>query len=630
MKKGNKLFTAGLLILALILINYIASSFPAKIDMTADNNYTLTKGSKNLLEKIEEPISLQFYFSRSVENLPINYKNYATRVEEMLNQYVSAAKGQVSLRIIDPKPDTEEEETAIASGIQARPVSTGEVLFFGLVAIQADTEKVIPLFTPAREGFLEYDISQLIYTVQLLDKPTLGIISSLPLQSFDIAMPGQPPARPSQMIIQEWEKIYEIVSIESNEQSIPENIDVLAVIHPQELDPKLVFAIDQFVLAGNPLFLALDPSSRYFRRMGTQSSPYGAPDPNLTSDLPDLLSTWGISYNPQSIAGDRILASRVQTQEGLVDYPVWLTFTEEQFNQEILPTSNLSSMLLIEAGVFSLSEDSALELTPLLQTTSESSRMAAMTVSYTQPHELARQLKPRGSPLTIAGLIQGNFKTAFPNGEPVDETPTEENEETTPKATNEDSSKKIPLTESQTPGTILLITDTDWLFDEYSVRKLNLFNLVQPLNDNLTFGGNSLDFLGGSQDLISIRSKGNTVREFDVIKKMEIVAQEKYQAEALKLETELKDVQSKLNELSTEDDEGNRLVLSEEAEQSIQLYRAQEAVVRSQLRKIRKALREDIEQLELKLTLANLLIVPALTGIFGVWFFMRRNRMNAK
>jgi ABC-type uncharacterized transport system involved in gliding motility auxiliary subunit len=630
MKKGNKLFIAGLLVLALVLINYIASSFPAKIDMTADDNYTLTEGTKNLLKKIEEPITLQFYFSRSVENLPINYKNYATRVEEMLNQYVAASKGLISLRVIDPKPDTEEEETAIAASIQPRSVPTGEVLFFGLVAIQADTEKAIPIFTPAREGFLEYDISQLIFTVQLLDKPTLGIISSLPLQSFDMAMPGQPPPRPSQMIIQEWEKTYEIIPIESNQQSIPENIDVLAVIHPRELDPKLVFAIDQFVLKGNPLFLAVDPSSRYFKRMGRQTSQYEAPDPNLTSDLPALLSGWGISYNPQSIASDRLLASRVQTEEGLVDYPVWLSFTAEQFNQEILPTNNLSSMLLIEAGVFSLAEDSELELTPLLQTSNESSRMAAMTVSYTPPHELARQLKPRGSPLTIAGLIQGNLKTAFPDGEPADETVEEKNQETTDADTETTLNKKDPLKESQNPGTILLITDTDWLFDEYSVRKLNVFNLVQPLNDNLTFGGNSLDFLGGSQDLISIRSKGNSVREFDVIKKMEMAAQERYQAEVLKLETELKEVQSRLNELSTEDDEGNRLVLSEDAEQSIQLYRAQEAVVRSQLRKIRKALREEIEHLELKLTLANLLFIPILVGIFGVWFFMRRNRMNAK
>ncbi|MBL4576188.1 MAG: GldG family protein, partial [Opitutaceae bacterium] len=457
MKKGNKILIIGLLLLALVLVNYIASSFPVKIDMTTDSSYTLSDGTKQLLAKVEEPITLQFYFSRSLKDLPINYKNYATRVEEMLKQYVTASKGLIRLRIIDPKPDTEEEETALATGIQARAVSTGEILFFGLIAIQADTEKVIPLLTPAREGFLEYDISQLIYTAQLLDKPTLGIISSLPLQSFEMTIPGQPAPRPSQMIIQEWEQVYEIVPIEPNQQSIPEDIDVLAVIHPQNLNPKLVFAIDQFVLKGNPLFLALDPSSHYFSLMGNpQASQYDAPDPRLTSDLPKLLPAWGITYNPQSIVADRILASRVQTQEGLVDHLLWLSLTEKQFNQEILPTSNLSSMLLIESGLFSLEEDSDLELIPLLQTTEESSRMAAMTVSYTPPNQLIRQFKPRGTSMTLAGLIRGNFKTAFPEGEPLDE----DEEET---ALDKVLPHKNFLKESKTPGTILLVADTDWL-----------------------------------------------------------------------------------------------------------------------------------------------------------------------
>ncbi|MBL4576629.1 MAG: ABC transporter, partial [Opitutaceae bacterium] len=217
--------------------------------------------------------------------------------------------------------------------------------------------------------------------------------------------------------------------------------------------------------------------------------------------------------------------------------------------------------------------------------------------------------------------IRGNFKTAFPEGEPLDE-----DEEKT--ALDKVLPHKNFLKESKTPGTILLVADTDWLFDEYSVRKLNVFDLVQPLNDNLIFGGNSLDFIGGSQDLISIRSKGNSMREFDVIKKMEMTAQEKYQAEQLKLETELEELQSKLEALSSEKDDEHRLVLTDEAQQSIYLYRAQETVVRSQLRKIRKALREEIEQLELKLTLANLLLVPAIIAGLGVWFFMRRNRMR--
>jgi ABC-type uncharacterized transport system involved in gliding motility auxiliary subunit len=71
MKIGEKTSLILLLIAALILINYLFSAFPAKIDLTEQRIYTLSKGTRNLLTKIEEPISLQFFFSHSIEGLPI-------------------------------------------------------------------------------------------------------------------------------------------------------------------------------------------------------------------------------------------------------------------------------------------------------------------------------------------------------------------------------------------------------------------------------------------------------------------------------------------------------------------------------------------------------------------------------
>ena len=71
-----------------------------------------------------------------------------------------------------------------------------------------------------------------------------------------------------QFVINEWEKTFQIVRIEATATELPAGLDALAVIHPQNLPPKLQFAIDQFLLAGNPVFLAVDPSSQYFKRLG--------------------------------------------------------------------------------------------------------------------------------------------------------------------------------------------------------------------------------------------------------------------------------------------------------------------------------------------------------------------------
>src|SRR5450432_967161 len=175
MKLSGKTLAIVLLFIGLVLINYLASSLPVRLDTTADSIYSLSPGTKALLAKIEEPVTLDLYFSKDASGLPIQYKNYATRVQEMLRQYVRAARGKLTLRVINPATDTPEEEAATAAGL-APQVSAqgGEQFFFGLVAIQAEQQQVIAEFSPVREQFLEYDLSKLIHSVQQFDKRKVG------------------------------------------------------------------------------------------------------------------------------------------------------------------------------------------------------------------------------------------------------------------------------------------------------------------------------------------------------------------------------------------------------------------------------------------------------------------------
>jgi ABC-type uncharacterized transport system involved in gliding motility auxiliary subunit len=158
MKSGSKFVVIALLFVALVLVNFLASRLPFRGDATAESIYTLSAGTKSILGKIEETVVLDFYFSKSVQGLPITYKNYATRVEEMLRQYVRASGGKLQLNVIDPRPDTPEEEKATAAGLQPQQLPTGETVHFGLVAAQADQQKTITSFNPQRESFLEYDL----------------------------------------------------------------------------------------------------------------------------------------------------------------------------------------------------------------------------------------------------------------------------------------------------------------------------------------------------------------------------------------------------------------------------------------------------------------------------------------
>ena len=639
MKFGSKTIAIALLLVGLILVNYLASSIPVRIDATAESIYSLSAGTNKMLNKIEEPVSIDLYFSKDANGLPIAYKNYAARVQEMLRQYVRASRGKLTLNVVYPRADTPEEEKATASGLTPQVAQQGgEQFFFGLVVTQADQQKNIPAFTPQREQFLEYDLSKLIFSVQQLDKRKLGLLTSLPLQGTSpqemqmmMMMRRQP--SPSQMIMTELEQSFKIVTVEATASELPADLDVLLIAHPQNLSPKLQFAIDQFLLGGKPVFLAVDPSSQHFKRQSNpQQQMMGQGPQNVSSDLATLLNAYEISYDAQKVVGDLENATQVQTGGGgVARYPIWLSLRgKPAFNSKSMTTAQLNSAMFIESGSISQKAGGSLTFTTLVETSSQAGDIPSMMLQFAQPDDVAKQITPSGKK-TIAALVTGKFKTAFPDGAPKDEKPADDPANPTKKdePKKEEPKSAVPaLKESKATSTLFVIADTDWLFDDYSVRKFNFFgqSAAEPFNDNLAFAANTVEFLGGSQDLISIRGKGTSLRPFTVVRKMEAEAQKQYQAKLTELDGRLQQVQTKLSELQGKKGEGNRLVATPEMAKAIEDFQKQQAKMRGERREIRRALREDIDRLENRLLLVNLLATPLLVGVFGLWFHRNRKK----
>ena len=627
MKNSAKIAAIVLLFVGLVLINYLANQIPWRLDQTAEKIYTLSPGTHSLLSKIEEPVTLDFYFSSGASGLPISFKNYGTRVEEMLRQYARASRGRLVLNIISPEPDTPEEEAATRAGLQPQLIpTTGEQIYFGLSATQADLQETIAAFTPSREQFLEYDLSQLIYTVQVLEKRRMGLISSLPLQAppFNpmMAQMGQQPP-PDQFIISEWERTFEIESIEATATELPDNLDVLVVVHPQGLSPELEFEIDQYLLRGNPVMLAVDPSSEFFKRQSNpQQQMMGGPQPNVASDLPSLFSAYDIVYSTQAVTGDLLYGAQVNTgMGGVARFPHWLSLPAESFNAEVMPTAQLNSMVLVESGQLALASGSNLTFTPLIQTSDQAGNIPPMLLQYTQPQLIAGEIDPSGAQ-TVAAMVTGTFQTAFPNGRPASVT------EETEADSIVNPNSEIENNRASGNGTLIVVADSDFILDSYSIRRMSFGGMqaANPLNDNLAFASNVVEFLAGSSDLISIRSKGSSVHPFTIVRDMEALAQQRYQEQLAELETRLSSVQAELSNLQTQVSDNGLLVASPEIAEAIKQYQSQEAEMRRERRDIRRALREDIDALETHLLLLNLFAAPAFFGVFGLWFHRARHR----
>ncbi|WP_043582766.1 GldG family protein [Geminisphaera colitermitum] len=636
MKLGSKIIAVVLLVAAVFLINYLATRLPVRVDSTSGGIYTLSPGTKSILTKIEEPITLDYYFSRDAEGLPVSYKNYAARVQELLRQYVRASKGRLTLNVVNPKPDTPEEERATSYGLQAQTIpTTGESVFFGVVAIQADQQKSIPALNPQREAFLEYDLSQLIYSVQQIEKPRLGLITSLPLRgqqpNMMMMMQQQQRGTPPQFIYTEWEKTFTLVPIEATATELPANLAALAIIHPQGLSEQLEYAIDQFLLGGHSVFLALDPSSQHFARQGGQMAMMGMPPQNVSSDLPRLLKAWGITYNPENVVGDLKLATPINTGRSVERYPIWLSLTRENLGSTAQPTAQLNTLLFPNAGSFivnTVDTGKNLEVTPLAESSDQAGDLPSFTLQMAQPDDIAKQIIPTGKKL-LAAQITGVFKTAFPDGAPkatkdADKTDDADNKAPPAPASAAATAKTLPEGKS----TLILVADTDWLFDDFSVRRFNFLGTeaAEPLNDNLAFGSNIVEAIAGASDLISLRGKADANRPFTVVRDMEVAAQKKYQAKLSELEARLNEVQSKLSQLVGKSTEGNRLVATPEMQKAIEDFQKQEVQMRRERREIRRSLREDIDALEYKLAALNLLAVPAAIIVIGLLFHRARRK----
>ena len=247
--------TLGLLAIVLGCLWMTTSALGLRLDVTQEKFFTLSDGSRNLVEKLPEDVTFKFYFSQSVKNLPVPIKAYAVRVEDLLRQYVAAGKGKITFERLDPRPDTDADNWARRYGLKSVPAGDGNELFFGLAVFSGKKEAVIPYIDPRREQFLEYDISEALQKLLSKNKPTIGILSSLemisknPVTDMQAVLQG----KGDWMIVNELRKFADVEEVSAEVKMISDKIKILVVHHPKNLSENTLRAIDQFVLKGGKL-----------------------------------------------------------------------------------------------------------------------------------------------------------------------------------------------------------------------------------------------------------------------------------------------------------------------------------------------------------------------------------------
>jgi len=253
MLNRKKVITTILLIAGiLILVNFFATRFFLRLDFTKGHEYSLSKATKNILQTLEEPITVTAYFS---EDLPPDIGKVKKDFKDLLIEYDNYSGGKVVYQFINPNKDQETEMEAQQAGIQPVMINVRERdqmkqqrAYLGAIIQYAGKKEIIPLVQPG--SAMEYALSTNIKKLSLKEKAKIAFLQGN----------GEPSLADVQQLNQQLSVMYDIQTVNLTDTTqIPDNYKTLIVIAPTDtVNPKYFTQLDNFTANGGRILLALN------------------------------------------------------------------------------------------------------------------------------------------------------------------------------------------------------------------------------------------------------------------------------------------------------------------------------------------------------------------------------------
>ncbi|MBF0152310.1 MAG: GldG family protein [Magnetococcales bacterium] len=615
MRSASRLTIA---LVAFLLLNILANHLlkSARLDLTANHLYTLSEGTRRILNNLQEPVHLWFFVSRSLTNNVPGMGPHVTRIYDLLDEYVRIAGPNLRLTIVNPEPFSVEEDLAMDAGLRgvSIPNASGKI-YLGLVARsgQERTES-IPFLLPQWGEQLEYDLTALIYRLTRARKPVLGLLSTLPLAGVAASiLPDGPSGKPPWAIYKELDKFFTIKPIQTGDDTIPADVDLLMVVHPRDLTTPPLYAIDQFVLSGKPTVMFADP----FCQAQENATPW------LASSLPNpLLIGWGIETSRDQVAADlqaarKIRFNSVETGSTLINYPVWIDVGPLQLHRQDPITANLDLVTLATAGILAAPSRHNIQIDPLIRTGDQGGRFdLGMLGPTSSPQRLIQEYKPEGSAI-LAARIRGHLPSAFPEGRPS-------------RTADDAGTNRKPghLDNPQGPIKLVVVADCDLLQDQFWVRRTEFLDM--PVDVPYTANGrlvlNIVDDLLSRSELISARNQSRSQAARPFVRLQTIRQQAELHSQEIQkvLNQRFLETQKRFTELQNQ--QGKETPPNPAQLAEIDRFRQELLTIRKELRDAQRRLNLEVERTQTWIKFLDIGVIPLLVGMGGVLVGVRRLR----
>jgi ABC-type uncharacterized transport system involved in gliding motility auxiliary subunit len=609
----------------IVAINVLAGFLKFRSDLTENKLYTLSDGTKKILDKLDTDVAIRFYFSKDNASVPVPLRTYAQEVQDLLDEYQQYSHGKVKVIKLDPKPDSDAEDSANLDGIEGQAVDLTDKVFLGMAVSCLDAKTTIPYLSPDRANLLEYDLSRAISSVANPKKAVIGVMSALPVTGREASpMMMQQRQQPSQpwIFLNELKENYVVRDIPLTTDKIDDDVSVLLVVHPQGIADAAQFAIDQFLLRGGKMVALLDPYS--FVQVQTAGQYGGAA--SYDSTLSKLLPAWGFDFSTTKLIADPVFATQVQRDNDVESDPTILSITSEGINKEDALGAAVSDLLMPFAGAFIGKPAEGLKEDVLVKSSTQAG-LVDTALLQAGGDAVRKELKSANTAYPIAIRLSGKFKTAFPEGKPENKSAAQPS----PSPAASPAAKEAVLKEAKSEGVVILVGDSDFAYDAIAGRAQQVLaqTVFVPSNGNLNFIQSSVEQLAGDSDLIGIRSRSSGNRPFVVVNKMEAAAQQKYQSKIDELEDNLTQARQKLAALQTSRQSDQKTLFSPEQQAEIKKFQENEATVNKELKQVRKNLRQEIDSLQSTVKWVDIAAMPVIVTLVGLTLAMVKRRRRA-
>ncbi|NIJ50912.1 gliding motility-associated ABC transporter substrate-binding protein GldG [Dyadobacter arcticus] len=518
----NTLLRLILLLGFLVGVNWLASIFFVRLDLTEDKRYSISDATKQLLNNLDKDIVINVYLSGE---FPAGFERLESATRETLDEFKNYANGHLTINYSDPSQASNEEQrqkqyvNLVDRGLVPTNVFANEdgkrtekIIFPGLI-VQADTLSVpVQLLkgnnssingrktsspeeqlNQSYEG-VEFEIASAIRLLDNQQQKKIGLVVSHTKIS---------PARLSDLIAS-IQQNYDVFLDMNNPESY-EGLDALVVLKPDSAfseDEK--YKLDQYVIGGGKALFFVDGSK--VDSISLDGS-YAQP---LDLNLNDLFFKWGARINT-NLVKDLNCAEILLNVGNMGDKPEikpmsWRFFPLlNNFGPHPI-TRNLNAVYSrFLSTIDTVGGNSQIQKTPLIMTSRYTQLLnAPALVGYNEARKLPQPSEYTSGVKIGAVLLEGTFTSLFQNRIlPSD-----------PRAT------KFKATGNT--GKVIICSDGDIIVNDYDYKRnaplpLGYDRVTRQTFGNKDFVMHALDFMTDANGLISSRSKQIEIRALDKI-----------------------------------------------------------------------------------------------------------------